>query len=385
MTQSWVHWMILALALKWRWSPSKIKLWQEKQWPSLSAVREWSNEHTAKEFLQYLEWKLYSPGEKRSFPSFWHWLQTLDEARLQRAITPWTEWERRHPKCLTTCADASYPSRLLSLDAPPSVLWWSRPPDVSLTLPVGIVGSRKMSDYAQLATLSLVQGLVAAGATIISGCARGIDITAQTAAIRAGGKTIGFLASGIDQASPELQQVLAQNGWLASEFPPGTQVQAWHFQQRNRLIAGMSEAVVVMEAQEMSGSLITAHAAVDQGKNLCVLSPHYTASHRAGILHLIETGASVICDAQDVLRVIGKAPPVQERALSILDQGSTPEEREVLQWLITHNGRLLAYQWSELFPGFSQTVWHQVLSVLEARGALTQQAGVVLLSCMIQS
>ncbi len=135
-----------------------------------------------------------------------------------------------------------------------------------------MIGTRAHSTYGRDATVSFVVGLVRAGYTIVSGLARGIDGIAHRTTLEVGGDTVAVLGTGIDVPYPpeheELFQTIAERGCLVSEFPPGTPPHKWHFPQRNRIIAGLARAVLVVEAPEKSGALITAHYALDEGKEV---------------------------------------------------------------------------------------------------------------------
>jgi DNA processing protein len=378
----------MALAKRWRWSQRKVKAWLEQPWSTLEQVQETFQQESFITLADRLKTSGIAFPNTLAAQQFVSWARALTLQDLYDDAQEWLEWESRNPYCLTTCVDAEYPARLLGLADPPSVLWWSKRPEVSTQPQVAIVGARQMTAYGRLGTIQIVSGLVEAGVTIVSGCARGVDITAHAEALRCGGKTLGFLASGVDGASSRVKSLFADKAWLVSEFPPGTEIQKWHFQQRNRLISGLSDTVVVIEAEEESGSMITANAALDQGKSRCVLSPHCLTSHRSGILELIENGSNVVCDARDVLKVIGREPATKSDQTflnKVLSQAATDQEAEFLRWLCLHNGRVLAADWQSALPQLTVSSWRQMLAVLEARGVITRQAGVVLLSCMIQS
>ncbi len=169
-------------------------------------------------------------------------------------------------------AGPGYPAALRNLLQPPPVLYARGRIDLLEGPGIAVVGTRAHSTYGRDATVSLVVGLIRAGYTIISGLARGIDGIAHQTALDVGGDTIGVLGTGIDVPYPpehrELFHIIAERGCLVSEFPPGTTPRRWHFPQRNRIITGLTRSVLVVEAPERSGALITAHYALEEGKEV---------------------------------------------------------------------------------------------------------------------
>jgi DNA processing protein len=168
--------------------------------------------------------------------------------------------------------DPHYPTALRNLPQPPPTLYVQGRLDLLERPGIAVVGTRRHSTYGRDTTVSLVVGLVRAGYVIVSGLARGIDSIAHRTAIDVGGDTIGVLGTGIDVPYPpehtDLFTLIAERGCLVSEFPPGTPPRKYHFPQRNRIIAGLARAVLVVEAPEKSGALITAHYALEEGKEV---------------------------------------------------------------------------------------------------------------------
>lgn len=205
-------------------------------------------------------------------------------------------------------ADPGYPAALRNLRQSPPTLYVQGRLDLLERPGIAVVGTRRHSTYGRDTTVSLVVGLVRAGYTIVSGLARGIDSIAHRTALDVGGDTIAVLGTGIDVPYPpehaELFALIADHGCLVTEFPPGTRPRKWHFPQRNRIIAGLSRGVLVIEAPEQSGALITAHYAMDEGKEVfAVPGPiHNPTSH--GPNRLIQDGAALVTSAADILRVL---------------------------------------------------------------------------------
>jgi DNA processing protein len=168
--------------------------------------------------------------------------------------------------------DPDYPTALRRLPQPPPILYVQGCLELLERPGIAVVGTRRHTTYGRDATVSIVLGLVRAGYVIVSGLARGIDSIAHRTALDVGGETVAVLGTGIDVPYPpehtELFALIAERGCLVTEFPPGTPPLKYHFPQRNRLIAGLARAVLVVEAPERSGALITAHYALEEGKEV---------------------------------------------------------------------------------------------------------------------
>lgn len=197
-----------------------------------------------------------------------------------------------------------YPERLKTIPDPPLVLW-SRSETSSFACPaVAIVGSRAASPYALAMAEHLGAELAARGVVVVSGLARGVDSAAHRGALRTG-RTVAVLGSGPNIIYPAEHAALAEeivaSGGLVSELPPGTPPRAPHFPLRNRLISGLSLAVVVIEASEKSGSLITAACALDQGREVMAVPGNALSGRNRGAHALIRDGAKIVETADDIL------------------------------------------------------------------------------------
>jgi DNA processing protein len=179
---------------------------------------------------------------------------------------------------------------------------------------VAVVGSRAASVQGRTLARALGRDLAAAGATIVSGLARGIDTAAHRGALDAGGRTVAVLGSGLDNVYPpenaELADTIAERGAIVSEFPLGAVPYPAHFPRRNRVIAGWSRAVVVVEAAEKSGALVTARAALEEGREVFAVPGHPSQPGAAGCNQLIKDGAALVRGAADVAREIDLSLPV---------------------------------------------------------------------------
>jgi DNA processing protein len=208
-----------------------------------------------------------------------------------------------------TLDDPEYPAALRSLPQPPDVLHVLGRVELLERPGIAVVGTRQHSTYGRDAAVSFVVGLVRAGYTIISGLARGIDSIAHRTALDVGGDTIGVLGTGIDVPYPpeheELIRAVAERGCLVTEFPDGTPPLKYHFPQRNRIIAGLARAVLVVEAPEKSGAMITAEYALEEGKEVFAVPGPIHNPTSFGTNRLIQDGAALVTSAADVLRVMG--------------------------------------------------------------------------------
>lgn len=205
-------------------------------------------------------------------------------------------------------SDEEYPHCLASIDAPPPLLYVrGERLDRGLLPAVAVVGARACTSGAARFARTLGSSFAAAGFTVVSGLARGIDAAAHKGALETG-RTIAVLGSGIDVCYPaehaELAAAIVGNGALVTEFPPGVGPRAWHFPARNRIISGLSVALVIVEAGTRSGALITAGFALDQGRGVfaCTTGPSNPAG--AGIREMIRDGAPVIVHPEQAVEAV---------------------------------------------------------------------------------
>ena len=209
--------------------------------------------------------------------------------------------------------DGAYPQLLREIPDPPITLYvrgrWAE----CLEAPcVALVGSRRCSTYGQNVALSLARDLASRGVTIVSGLARGIDAAAHRGALEAGGRTAAVLGTGLDEVYPRdhrklAAEILEKGGALVTQFPLGTPPVAENFPYRNRIISGLSLGVVVVEAAENSGSLITARLALEQGREVYAVPGNITSRNSFGSNYLIKgAGAKLVQQWQDV---VAEFPP----------------------------------------------------------------------------
>jgi DNA processing protein len=216
---------------------------------------------------------------------------------------------RQHGIDILTEADQAYPRSLREIHDPPGVLFIRGALKPCDALAVGIVGTRHGTQYGLRQAERLAGGLARAGLTIVSGLARGIDAAAHRGALAAGGRTIAVLASGVMNIYPPEHDALADEvaacGALMSESPPHAQPLSGTFPQRNRLISGLSLGVIVVEAAERSGALITARHAMEQGRDVFAVPGNVDSRASRGCHLLIRDGARLVESADDVLEELG--------------------------------------------------------------------------------
>ncbi|WP_376796238.1 DNA-processing protein DprA [Thermogemmatispora sp.] len=206
-----------------------------------------------------------------------------------------------------TLRDQLYPPALRRLSDAPPVLYLRGQLSPGDHCALAIVGTRRMSAYGKLATERLASELARHGVTIVSGLALGVDTAAHTAALAAGGRTIAVLACGLDQAYPGSNVQLARRiatsgqGALLSEYPPGVYPDSGNFPARNRIIAGLALGVLVTEAPQKSGALITARYALEAGRDVFAVPGNMFSRGSEGVNRLIQDGAHLITGVQDIL------------------------------------------------------------------------------------
>jgi DNA processing protein len=270
--------------------------------------------------------------------------------------------------------DAKYPRQLAAIPDPPLVLWERGNAGALGETQVAVVGSRAASPYGLEVAERLAAELALHGLVVTSGLARGVDSAAHRGALRSNGKTVAVLGSGVDVVYPpehaSLADRIACHGSVVSEFAPGTPPRSFHFPQRNRIISGLSVAIVVVEASERSGALITAECGLEQGREVMavpgsILNPRHRGSHA-----LLRDGAAVVETAADVLAQIGFATAPAERAA-----GRTPagEEDPVLRCMSAGE----AYELERLAAccGLQPVALLARLAELELRGAVRRCGG----------
>ena len=230
----------------------------------------------------------------------------LEDKDLRRAEEILEVCERQDYRILTI-ADAAYPRRLRNIFDPPILLYCrGRLPLMDEEAAIAVVGTRSYTPYGALCAGKLGGQLAAGGAVIVTGLAYGIDSLAARAALRNGGRVLGVLGCGLDvvypRGSEELYEDVAAAGALITEYAPGTLPLSGNFPVRNRILSGLSVAVLVVEAPERSGALITAGTALEQGREVFAVPGPIDAPGSVGCNRLIRDGAGLVSNGWDILR-----------------------------------------------------------------------------------
>ena len=231
------------------------------------------------------------------------------------AVTAALRWLREdgRNRHILTLADAAYPQQLLETDDPPALLYACGDMALLQKRMVAVVGSRSASSAGLRNTEIFVRALAEAGCCIVSGLAQGVDAAAHKGALAATGETVAVIATGMDIVYPRTHRALAlditRSGLLLSEFPLGTKPLASHFPRRNRIISGLTEACLVMEATLKSGSLITAQLAAEQGRDVFAVPGSINSPLHRGCHRLIKHGARLAENVHDVLEELNIQPP----------------------------------------------------------------------------
>lgn len=258
-------------------------------------------------------------------------------------------------------------------DPPPGLFLRGAPPVGLLARPaVAIVGARACSGYGSSVAHVLARELAAAGLVVVSGLARGVDAAAHRGALEASGATVAVLGCGIDRDYPaahaELARRIAETGLVVSEYPPGVAPAPWRFPARNRIVAGLCEATIVVEARERSGALITADFALEEGRDVFAVPGEITSRLSDGTNALLKLGAAPLTRPSDLLEHLGlgarqpKAEPVSGAAADVLEAvraGATTAD-EIVRSTTLAPGTVLA-----------------ALAELEIAGRVAEDAGVL--------
>jgi DNA processing protein len=246
-----------------------------------------------------------------------HWRDQPDKAaNLQARAAAAIRRAHEHGIAAIGWSDARYPAALTTIVDPPAVLWVRGAIDALNAHAVAIVGSRAASPYALAVAGRLAADVAARGVVVISGLARGVDSAAHRGALTTG-TTVAVLGSGVDVMYPPehapLAREIEKQGAIVSEFAPGTPPLQWCFPLRNRVISGLSRAVVVIEANEKSGSLITARCALEQGRDVLAVPGNVLSGRNRGAHALLRDGAKIVESADDILEELGVGQPAGRR------------------------------------------------------------------------
>src|SRR3989344_1966415 len=269
--------------------------------------------------------------------------------------------------------DKTYPKLLKHISDPPEVLYCRGDITLLKTECFAVVGTRSMTPYGREATQQIVPGLTR-HFTIVSGLALGIDAVAHRATLDCGGKTIAVLGSGINLITPETnlrlgQDILKNDGLIVSEHPGKNPAYKDSFPERNRIISGLSKGVLVVEADEKSGSLITARLAGEQNRDVFAVPGNIFSSKSMGPHKLIRLGATLGASAHDILDDYSKLPIIKYSPLSTTD----PTHAMILAILETHGPLNIDNIIGHTKLGASEIMG--ALALMEIQGHIKQMAG----------
>ena len=304
-----------------------------------------------------------------------HEPETVEKAQRQAEMA-----ERLHITILTL-TDSRYPPYLREIFAPPPLLYVKGNISVLSRHAVAIVGSRSPTVYGRNATALIARELVESSFVITSGLARGIDTVAHETAVASGGATIAVLGSGLEQIYPRVNRELAgrilDQGCIVSEFPLGTPPEPFNFPRRNRIISGCSAAVIVVEAGEKSGSLITAGYALQQGREVCAVPGPINSPLSRGTFSLLKNGATPVRSGRELAEGLAAATAthltIEEPVCSELPETIfTDDERRIVECLSDLPIRIDAIA-EQL--GMGVTDLFVVLLNLELKGQVQQCSG----------
>lgn len=283
---------------------------------------------------------------------------------------------RRVGAHIITQADDSYPELLQRIPDAPPVLYVRGALAEMDNVALAVVGTRKPGPYGQKAAHDLAKAVAGQNVTIVSGLAQGIDAEAHTGALEGGGRTIAVLGSGIDRIYPranaELAQAIMRQGAIVSEFPLGTPPEKRNFPRRNRIISGLALGVLVVEAPEQSGALITAVHALEQGREVFAVPGSIFNLSSVGTNRLIQDGAKLVTGAEDILNELNVAySTAQTQRIAERIQPANAEEAQLLEHLGTEP---LHIDDLARLSGLPMAFVSSMLTMLELKG-LAQNVG----------
>lgn len=245
--------------------------------------------------------------------------------------------------------ERDYPARLLEIPDPPERLYVLGKLPEEKVPSVAIIGARECSEYGNYVAARLGECMGRNGIQVVSGMARGIDGIGQTAALDAGGSSFAVLGSGVDVCYParnrRLYERLRERGGVLSEYPPGTPALSRNFPPRNRIVSGLADAVVVVEAREKSGTLITVDMALEQGKEVYAVPGRVTDALSSGCNRLVKLGAAVLLDpeelAEELRGICGRRAPAARERVQRLEPGRSGKKHKGFETAMEEGNRQL--------------------------------------------
>jgi DNA processing protein len=290
------------------------------------------------------------------------------------------DWVEKNNYTVLSFEDERYPDYLREIFDPPFVLYCAGQTETLKETAVSVVGARKPTPYGKAVAEKLARDLASAGIVVVSGLARGIDSTAHWGALK-GGKTVAVLGSGLDYIYPKenksLFKKIIERGAVVTEFPRKSPPLAFHFPQRNRIISGLSLAVVAVEAAKRSGSLISARLALEQNREVMAVPGNITSGLSQGTNWLIKTGAKLVEDWKDVVEEFPS--PLKEKFLA-----GKKEKKEGVPSLTAREQKIIEHIKTDTLTHIDEIVEKSELSVaeilsllldLELKGLIVQSPG----------
>lgn len=300
---------------------------------------------------------------------------SLREARTQLDLDRCLAQVEAAGVSLLTWNSASYPAYLREIPNSPPVLYQQGNLLAEDRLGVAVVGTRRLTSYGRSVTRDLVLGLVQNGVTIVSGLARGIDAVAHKTALDAGGRTIAVLGSGLDCVYPAenrpLAQQIIQQGVVFSEYGLGVQPEAKNFPPRNRIITGLSLGVIVVEAGEESGALISAQFALEQNREVFAVPGNINSPVSKGTNRLIQQGAKLVTGIDDVLEELSLRVVAEQTAVQL----ALPETAEEAALLSHLSGQPTHIDDLSRAAGLPSSMVSSTLTLMELKGMVRQVGG----------
>jgi DNA processing protein len=300
-------------------------------------------------------------------------IQNLDWSLVEQDMT----WLNQPQNSAITLADPEYPRQLKEISQPPPLLFVKGNPELLTKPQIAIVGSRNPSATGVKTATEFAEVLAAAGLTITSGMALGIDAASHQGALNVNGHTIAVAGTGLDRIYPasnkQLARQIAEHGAIISEFPPGTNAKANHFPRRNRIISGLCLGLLVVEAAQQSGSLITARLALEQNREVFAIPGSIHNPLARGCNALIRQGAKLVETAEDIFEELGQYNHIfRTNALENSQTGLDLEQQNLLK-LINYNPITVDALVQE--SGWSVEIVSSMLLVLELQGYIASAAG----------
>jgi len=277
--------------------------------------------------------------------------------------------------------DSGFPDRLRKIKMPPSQLYCNGNIELLESPCVAIVGSRLCTQYGVTVAKSIGRRLAENGVTIVSGMARGIDTAAHKGALEAEGNTIAVFGCGLDLCYPSenrgLKREIEKNGLIISEYSVGMEAKPFTFPERNRIISGISESVIIVEAANRSGSLITAELAADQSRNVYAVPGNITSAASFGSNKLIREGVTPLILIDDVLTDMGITPGCEENIMLRLGE----DERSIYN--VVKKSSEVTFEEICAATGLSPAAVSGVVTVLEMKGIVVSSMGKVFIDKIV--